>query len=65
MIMRAEMGGAKNQSSIDAKMFGKNQNNRPLSQTSDLKNTSINQSSTFKKLMHSVLGETEFWVVED
>ena len=36
MIMRAEMGGAKNQSSIDAKMFGKNQNNRPLSQTSDL-----------------------------
>jgi len=72
MIMRAEMIGAKDQSSIDAKMFDKSQNTRPSSQTSDLsdesrilvdpllKNTSINQSSTFKKLMHSVLGETEF-----
>jgi len=72
MIMRAEMLGAKGQSSIDAKMFDKTQNTRPSSQTSDLsdesrisvdpllKNTSINQSSTFKRLMHSVLGETEF-----
>ena len=40
MIMRAEMGGAKNQSSIDAKMFGKNPDNRPLSQTSDLSDES-------------------------
>jgi len=72
MIMRAEMIGAKGQSSIDAKMFDKTHNTRPSSQTSDLsdesrisvdpllKNNSINQSSTFKKLMHSVLGETEF-----
>ena len=30
------MVGAKNECSFDAKMFNKNQNNRPLSQTSDL-----------------------------
>jgi len=72
MIMKAEMIGAKDQTSVDAKMFEKNHTTRPSSQTSDLsedsrtsvdplmKNTSINQSSTFKKLMHSVLGETEF-----
>lgn len=72
MIMKAEMIGAKDQTSIDAKMFDKYQSTRPSSQTSDisddsrmsvdplLKNTSINQSSTFKKLMNSVLGETEF-----
>ena len=30
------MVGAKNECSIDSKMFNKNQNNRPLSQTSDL-----------------------------
>ena len=30
------MTGAKNECSIDAKMFGKNQNDRPPSQTSDL-----------------------------
>ena len=36
MIMKDEMVGAKNECSIDAKMFNKNQNNRPLSQISDL-----------------------------
>ena len=40
MIMRAEMLGAKGQSSIDAKMFDKTQNTRPSSQTSDLSDES-------------------------
>jgi len=72
MIMRSEMVSAKDQSGIDAKRFDKHQHNRPLSQLSGssdeartpldpvLKNTSINQSTTFKKLMQSVMGETEF-----
>jgi hypothetical protein len=37
MIMKAEMAGAKNECSIDAKMFEKNQNTLcPLSHISDL-----------------------------
>eukprot|EP00092_Neocalanus_flemingeri_P006967 GFUD01007519.1.p1 GENE.GFUD01007519.1~~GFUD01007519.1.p1 ORF type:complete len:302 (-),score=78.08 GFUD01007519.1:120-1025(-) len=72
IILKAEMVAAKDQSGIDAKKFEKTQHSRPLSQLSDLsegsrfpvdpvlKNTSINQSTTFKKLMHSVMGETEF-----
>jgi len=70
IIMREEIAHAKDQNGIAAKKFDKTQPNRPLSQLSDnsdeskldpvLKNTSINQSTTFKKLMHSVMGETEF-----
>jgi len=72
MILKAEISGAQNQSSIDARQFRKGQTSRPLSQASDLsdesrstvdpllKDTSINQSSSFKKLMQSVLGETDF-----
>ena len=39
--MRDEMAGAKNECSIDAKMFNKNQNSRLLSQTSDLSDEAI------------------------
>jgi hypothetical protein len=51
MIMRAEMTGAKNECSIDAKMFGKNQNSRPLSQISDLSDEAriIVDVSTFSR----------------
>lgn len=70
IIMREEIAYAKDQNGIAAKKFDKSQSNRPLSQLSDnsdeskldpvLKNTSINQSTSFKKLMNSVMGETEF-----
>jgi len=95
IIMRQEIGSAKNQSGISAKKFEKSGSSfpggggRPLSQISDnsdefkfqfhvrfnlifqkisikipfqpvLQNTSINQSTSFKKLMNSMKGETEF-----
>jgi len=75
IIMSEEIAHAKNQTGISAKKFSKSHSNstRPLSQLSDnsdesnksqfdpvLKNTSINQSTSFKKLMNAVMGETEF-----
>jgi len=73
IILREEMASAQNQSGISARKFDKTlNNNRPSSQQSDLsddsrrcrdplmKNTAINQSSSFKKLMNAVLGDSEF-----
>lgn len=74
IIMSEEMGSAKNQTGISARRFDRtgpsHQSLRPESRLSDsseecradpvLKNTSINQSTSFKKLMNSVLCETEF-----
>jgi len=75
MILESEMGGAKNHPGIGSKQFDRQLSNqeRPGSQQSDrssdagrpgldpvLKNNSINQSASFKKVMYSVMGETEF-----
>merc|ERR1711962_1314789 len=68
IILESEMGDAKNQNGIVGKEFEKGCD-RPNSQLSDrsskgldpvMKNSSINQSASFKKLMYSVLGESEF-----
>jgi len=63
--MREEIESAQNQSSVHSKRFDKTPNNLLLSsQQSDLDpiltNTTINQSSSFKKLMNAVMGDTEF-----
>jgi len=69
LILESEMGSAKNEDGIVGKDFSKcGGGDRPASQASDtsrtidplMKNTSINQSASFKKVMYSVLGETEF-----
>merc|ERR1712137_252873 len=74
IIMSEEMGSARDQTGISARRFDKtgpiSHQPRPescLSDSSDecradpvLKNTSINQSTSFKKLMNSVMCETEF-----
>merc|ERR1711971_336765 len=75
MILESEMGGARNHAGIGSKQFDRQLSgqDRPGSQQSDrssdagrpgldpvLKNNSINQSASFKKVMYSVMGETEF-----
>lgn len=72
LILESEMGSAKNEDGVVGKDFSKSWGpERPASQQSDfsatsrtidplMKNTSINQSASFKKVMYSVLGETEF-----
>jgi len=74
IIMSEEMGSARDQTGISARRFDKtgpiSHQPRPESRLSDssdecradpvLKNTSINQSTSFKKLMNSVMCETEF-----
>jgi hypothetical protein len=68
-VLESEMDQAKNQQGVVGKHFeGFQTSDRPNSQQSNiyikqdplLKNNSINQSASFKKIMHSVLGETEF-----
>jgi len=69
MILESEMGSAKDCAGVGGKNFEKSAQERPLSQQSNvsaelrdpvMKNTSINQSASFKRVMHSVMGETEF-----
>merc|ERR1712130_952434 len=75
MILESEMGGAKNHTGIGSKQFERQLSGqeRASSQQSDrssdagrpgldpvMKNNSINQSASFKKVMYSVMGETEF-----
>jgi len=75
MILESEMGGAKNHAGIGSKQFERQLSGqeRASSQQSDrssdagrpgldpvMKNNSINQSASFKKVMYSVMGETEF-----
>jgi len=75
IIMSEEMDSAKDQTGISARRFAKTgpcatHLPRPESRLSDssdecradpvLRNTSINQSTSFKKLMNSVMCETEF-----
>merc|ERR1712209_114538 len=75
MILESEMGGAKNHAGIGSKQFERQLSgqDRPGSQQSDrssdagrpsldpvMKNNTINQSASFKKVMYSVMGETEF-----
>jgi len=74
IVLESEMDSATNQSGITGKNFEKNcgpavGSSRPASQLSDRsnkqyevggKNNNISQSASFKKLMYSVLGETEF-----
>jgi len=75
MILESEMGGARNHAGIGSKQFDRQLSGqeRPGSQQSDrssdagrpgldpvMKNSSINQSASFKKVMYSVMGETEF-----
>jgi len=75
MILESEMGGAKNHAGIGSKQSERQLSGqeRPGSQQSDrssdagrpgldpvMKNNSINQSASFKKVMYSVMGETEF-----
>jgi len=71
MILEAEMGSMKNQAGVMGRRFSKDLD-RPNSQLSDrseksrhsqdpvMKDNTINQSASFKKVMYSVLGETEF-----
>eukprot|EP00092_Neocalanus_flemingeri_P000380 GFUD01000404.1.p1 GENE.GFUD01000404.1~~GFUD01000404.1.p1 ORF type:complete len:160 (+),score=47.66 GFUD01000404.1:369-848(+) len=72
MVMEAEMAAGKsvNQDKVDGKHFAGSSLDRPdsqLSNTSDRwptvdpvrKNSSINQSTSFKKLMYSVMGDSE------
>merc|ERR1719347_1662650 len=73
MILEAEMGSTSSQPSISAQPFSKPKDgSRPSSQMSDVsdrsrssnqapvRNSTINQSATFKKVMYSVLGDTDF-----
>jgi len=70
IVLESEMGGAQNQPGVVGKQFEKAAfiGERPSSQLSDkpkgvdpvMKNTSINQSASFKKVMYSVMGESEF-----
>jgi len=75
MILESEMGGAKNHAGIGSRQFDRQLSGqeRASSQQSDrssdagrpgldpvMKNNSINQSASFKKVMYSVMGETEF-----
>jgi len=70
IVLESELSSAENQQGIVGKSFEKNAAmDRPSSQLSDrskgshdagLKNTSINQSTTFKKVMYSVLGESDY-----
>merc|ERR1711971_1116534 len=74
MILESEMGGARNHAGIGSKQFDRQLSgqDRPGSQQSDrssdagkpgldpVLNNSINQSASFKKVMYSVMGETEF-----
>jgi len=81
LVLRQEMGTARNQTGISARSFpapshasSQASNHchapRPVSQLSDtsdtdwtdplMKNTAINQSSSFKKLMSSMMGDSEF-----
>lgn len=72
MILEAEMGNTSTQPSVSAQPFNKQKDgSRPSSQMSDISDRSrnsnsaatkndISQSTSFKKLMYSVLGETDF-----
>jgi len=70
MILESEMGGARDCPGVGGKRFDKSGQDRPSSQQSDkssennrstrdpvMKDTSINQSASFKKVMQSVMGE--------
>merc|ERR1719357_2389869 len=75
MILESEMGGAKNHAGIGSKQFERqiSGQDRPGSQQSDrssdagrpsldpvMKNNTINQSASFKKVMYSVMGKLSF-----
>ena len=54
MIMKAEMIGAKDQTSVDAKMFEKNHTTRPSSQTSDLSEDSRTSVDVSKYYLENI-----------
>jgi len=68
IVLESEIGAAKNQPVIVGRSFegAVGGGERPVSQASDrsresaMRNSNINQSASFKKVMYSVLGESEF-----
>ena len=52
--MKAEMIGAKDQTSVDAKMFEKNHTTRPSSQTSDLSEDSRTSVDVSKYYLENI-----------